>query len=180
MRANKEARSRAMRYKRPALASLGAEFLIQELEEIAEACDGIKYYVDQDDDETLLNALNGDEEAEWEFKVAFSDLSAKCEELQTALWEQQFEDFYRDFDDCTVALQDIVHPITNEVLRRKGDIEIGSDWYNADTEQFSSIGVGNPFWRVLAWAETPKPPVPEEIRPRVRRYFGKQVEAGNG
>ena len=104
-RGNKEERSRAMRYKRSALASLGAEFLIQELDEIAEACDGIKYYVEQNEnDETLLNALNGDEEAEWEFKVAFSDLSAKCEELQTALWGQQFEDFYRDFDDCTVAL----------------------------------------------------------------------------
>lgn len=105
MSESKEARSSAMRYKRPALASLGAEFLMAELDEINEACDGIKYYVEQaDNDETLLNALNGDEEAEWEFKVAFSDLSAKCEELQTALWDQQFEDFYRDFDDCTVAL----------------------------------------------------------------------------
>lgn len=56
-RGNKEARSRAMRYKRPALASLGAVFLIQELEEIAEACDGIKYYVEQNDDETLPEGM---------------------------------------------------------------------------------------------------------------------------
>ena len=101
---SKETRTRCMRYKRPALASLGAEVVVSELEEIIEECDNIRYWVDQEDDETLLNALDGDEEEEWEFKVAFADLSAKAEELQTCLWEIGFEDFYRDFDDCTVAL----------------------------------------------------------------------------
>lgn len=101
---SKETRTRCMRYKRPALASLGAEAIVSELEEIIEACDDIRYWVDQEDDETLLNALDGDEEEEWEFKMAFADLSAKAEELQTCLWEIGFEDFYRDFDDCTVAL----------------------------------------------------------------------------
>lgn len=74
------------------------------------------------------------------------------------------------------ALQDIVDPITKEVFYRKGDIEIGGDWYNADTGEFSTIGGENPFWRVLAWAEIPKPPIPEEIRPRVKCYFGAKVE----
>lgn len=51
-------RTRALRYKRPALASMGAEAIMTELDEIAENCNGIRYYVEQaDSDETLLNAL---------------------------------------------------------------------------------------------------------------------------
>lgn len=99
------ARTRALRYKRPALASMGAYNITNELDTIMEACDGVRYYIEQaDNDETLLNALDGDEDAEWEFRMAFSDLSAKAEYLQDRLYDQDFEDFFRDFDDATVAL----------------------------------------------------------------------------
>ena len=98
-------RTRALRYKRPALASMGAEAIMTELDEISENCNEIRYYVEQaDNDETLLNALEGDEDAEFEFRMAFAELSSKAEQLQTVLWDQSFEDFYRDFDDATVAL----------------------------------------------------------------------------
>lgn len=83
---------------------MGAEHIMRELEEIQAACDDIRYYVENaDDDETLLNAI-GDEEDEWEFRMAFADLSAKADNLASCLYDQNFEDFYRDFDDCTVAL----------------------------------------------------------------------------
>ena len=98
-------RTRALRYKRPALASMGAQEILLELESIVEACDNIRYYIEQaDSDETLLNALEGDEDEEWEFRMAFADLSAQADQLQTMLYDQDFEDFYRDFDDATVAL----------------------------------------------------------------------------
>lgn len=97
--------ARALRYKRPALASMGAEAIMAELDTIMEACNSVRYYIEQaDNDETLLNALDGDEDEEWEFRMAFADLSAKAEQLQDALYDQDFEDFYRDFDDATVAL----------------------------------------------------------------------------
>ena len=83
----------------------GAYNITQELDDIVEVCNGVRYYIEQaDNDETLLNALDGDEDAEWEFRMAFADLSAKADELQMRLYEQDFEDFYRDFDDATVAL----------------------------------------------------------------------------
>lgn len=105
MRGSKTDRTAALRYKRPALDSLGAEAIMAELDSILQACDDVRYYVEQDDnDETLLNALNGDEDAEWEFKMAFADVSAKAEQLQSALYEQSFEDFYQEFDDASVAL----------------------------------------------------------------------------
>lgn len=98
-------RTRALRYKRPALASMGAEAITLELDDIVENCNSVRYYIEQaDNDETLLNALQGDEDAEFEFRMAFADLSAKADQLQETLWSQGFEDFYRDFDDATVAL----------------------------------------------------------------------------
>lgn len=101
-------RTRNLRYKRPALASMDWDSIWRELDEIQEVCSDIHWFFDQDGDETLLNALDGDEEAEWEFKIAFADLEAKAEHLSNVPCEQfnwrYSEDAERDFNDCTVAL----------------------------------------------------------------------------
>ena len=96
----KAIRSRNLRYKRPALASLGYEIISNELYDIRCACDDVRYFVENDRD-TLLNALDGDDEAEWEFRMAFADLENKADELanQISAW-----DIRDDFDDCTVGL----------------------------------------------------------------------------
>ncbi len=102
--ASKANRTRNLRYKRPALASMGYDFIRPELWEIQDACTDIHYYIDHDDD-TLLNALDGDDEAVWEFKLAFADLEAKVERLIYAIGERcDYDGFPRMFDDCTVAL----------------------------------------------------------------------------
>lgn len=101
----KSERTRNLRYKRPALVSMGYDFLRSELDDIREACCNIHWF--SDDDETLLNALDGDEEQAYEFLVAFSDIEAQAEELWCILDEICFwdEDVYgRTYDDCTVAL----------------------------------------------------------------------------
>ncbi len=103
---NKTNRTYPMRYKRPALASMGYDSIVTELDEIYSACQDVQYYMD--DDDTLLNALDGDDEAEWEFKMAFSDLSAKAERLYTSVYDEVrllgHDGFERVFNDCTVAL----------------------------------------------------------------------------
>lgn len=99
-------RARNLRYKRPALASLGYDSLMTELSEIQEVCADVHWFVDQND-KTLLNALDGDDDAEWEFRLAFSDLEAKAEQLYETLQEQSRwdeDDFSRTYNDCTVAL----------------------------------------------------------------------------
>lgn len=96
----KAERTRALRYKRPALATMGFDAIFGELEEISEACSNVRYYIEQGD-ETLLNALGDDEEAEWEFRMAFCDLDGRAEQLMYALGECGNQ---REFDDCTVAL----------------------------------------------------------------------------
>ncbi len=96
----KAAKVRMMRYKRPALASMGYDKIREELEEITEACDEIRYY-DESDAESLLAAFDGDETEEEEFRMGFFDLSASAYEL----WEA-IEDLCEkvEYDDCTVAL----------------------------------------------------------------------------
>lgn len=100
MSATKAERTRNLRYKRPALASLGYEITLSELDEISEACTDVHWFIDEGG-ESLLNALDGDEDAEYEFRMAFSDLEAKAEELSSAIRDWDIRD---EFDDCTVAL----------------------------------------------------------------------------
>ena len=102
-------RTRNLRYKRPALASMGFDTMIAELDEIEEACSDVHWFTDQDD-ETLINALDGDEEA-WEFKLAFADLEAKADQLRRAMEENwgypapfYQTSFYQRYNYCTVAL----------------------------------------------------------------------------
>lgn len=102
----KAERARMLRFKRPALASLGYYEFRQELSEIGEACAEIHWFIDQND-ETLINALDNDYEEEYEFKMAFADLEAKAERLEEAVhewsrWNE--EEFGKIYDDCTVAL----------------------------------------------------------------------------
>lgn len=100
MRDSKSERTRRLRDKRPALESLGYDAMLSELYDIIEACADVKYFTENDCD-TLMNALDGDEEAEYEFRMAFSDLDAKADRLYDALRERVI---CEDFDDCTVGL----------------------------------------------------------------------------
>ena len=99
MEMTKAERTRTLRYKRPALATMGWEAIMAELEEIQEACDNVAYFIGDEDE--LLDAFDGDSEEAWEFRMGFSELSAKSNQLFEAMYEWGDRD---DFDDCTVAL----------------------------------------------------------------------------
>lgn len=98
-------RTRNLRYKRPALASLGFDAIQNKLDDISEACDYVHWYVDQESD-VLMDALDGNEEEAWEFKMAFADLEAKVYQLREAMQDNWMwpERYYQMFDYCTVAL----------------------------------------------------------------------------
>lgn len=104
-RRQREEKSRNLRYKRPALSSMGYEFISNRLYEISEECGNVRYLFG--DEDNLEELLGGEDEA-YEFKMAFSELSASAEKLQDCLWDAEREscdeDFGEHFDDCTVAL----------------------------------------------------------------------------
>lgn len=78
------------------------------------------------------------------------------------------------------AMRDIDPLPSGGELIHKGDIEITTEWYDAKRRYFDSIGENNPFWRVLAWANVLKPDVPEDVKPRLRIYFGAKVKWEDG
>lgn len=105
MAVDREQRTRALRYKRPALASMGYEHIQRELEEIVEACDDVAWFAG--DIDTLTEALDGSDEEAHEFMLACSNLSAKAGMLLEQLYEvgeYDPEGMARQYDDCTVAL----------------------------------------------------------------------------
>ena len=97
----RQEKARDLRWKRGALESLGSAWLMSGLEEIEGACSDVKYYIDEDD-ETLINALDGDEEQALEFKMMFADLGADADRLRGAVEDWQFDS--EDYDACTLEL----------------------------------------------------------------------------
>ena len=97
--------ARSLRYKRAALAFMGFDHIRDELYEMRDSMDAIHWWSDQDE-ETLLSALDGDEDDAWEFKMAFSHLEARADSLFETIYELcRYEDnFGQTYDDCTVAL----------------------------------------------------------------------------
>ena len=105
MAVDKEQRTRALRYKRPALASMGYEHIQSELEEIIGACDDVAWFAG--DIDTLTDALDGSDEEAHEFMMACGDLFGKAGLLLEELYEVgewDSDGIARRYDDCTVAL----------------------------------------------------------------------------
>ena len=73
-------RAKMLRYKKSMLDELNFDYIQNKFYEIKEECDEIRYYIECGDD-TLLNALDGDDEQEFEIRMMFADLSGECEIL---------------------------------------------------------------------------------------------------
>lgn len=101
---SKADRCRNLRYKKPALMDLGFFAITSKLDEIQEMCSEIHWAFD--DDETLINALDGNEDDAYEFRMAFTDVESEAYQLQRCLEERFYyeDDPEREFDDCLVAL----------------------------------------------------------------------------
>lgn len=89
-------KAEAMRYKKAMLADLNIERIYDALNEISSDCADFQYYFEGSDD-TLLNALDGDEDQEYEFKMMFSDLSYECEMLTDTLSDEYVTEHFDDF-----------------------------------------------------------------------------------
>lgn len=127
-------KARNLRYKRAALAELNLDYIKERLWDIMGECDDIRYFVEHDN-ETLLNALDGDEEEEYEFKMMFSDLSAECEMLDDVFSGYSVYDGYvaEHFDDFFVGIM-----LNNESPFQM----VGFDDYEEDYYRLMSFEAG--------------------------------------
>ena len=62
-----------------------------------------------------------------------------------------------------------------EVGWKKGEIEITTDYFDANKKEWQEIGKDNPYWKVVAWADMLRPDVPPSLRDKVKMYFGIEV-----
>ena len=91
----KQEKAKELRYKRAMLAELNIETIQSELEDISEFCSDVRYWCD--DEEALIDALDGDDEDALEFKMLFSTLSAECDILNEAFYENYITKHFDDF-----------------------------------------------------------------------------------
>lgn len=88
-------KARMMRYKKPAVKMLNAYEMQDVLNDIMEECSYLQYSSDDEIEDVL-----GDEDAAYEFRMMFSDLSADAERMYNDLCEEMC---WEHFDDCMVA-----------------------------------------------------------------------------
>lgn len=85
----KRQKARNLRIKKPIVKELNLDTIKEKIFDIQSECEEIRWYTDSDDGEdSLLNALDGNEDEAYEFKMAFADLCAECDALQTDLNEE--------------------------------------------------------------------------------------------
>ena len=92
---NKAEKARNLRYRRPALAMIKRDSIVDELWEISEECESLEYAIE--DDEKLEEAFDGDSDEIHEFKMRFSDLTYRCDQLREALFENEVNEHFDDF-----------------------------------------------------------------------------------
>ena len=69
-----------LRYRKPIVKNLNLSSIKETLWEIQEQCEEVHWYFDSNDD-TLINALDGNEDEAYEFRMMFGDLCAECEQM---------------------------------------------------------------------------------------------------
>ena len=77
-------KARQLRYRKPIVRDLNLQAIQNRLWEIQEECENVRWFEDNDE-ETLIEALDGDEDEAYEFKMMFADLCAECEQMQNDL-----------------------------------------------------------------------------------------------
>ena len=85
-------KAKQIRYKKPIVRDLNLDTIQLELDDMIEVCYEIHWY--DDDEESLVNALNGDEDEAYEFKMAFSDLEAELNQFQEDLREEYVSEYF--------------------------------------------------------------------------------------
>ncbi len=98
--ATKREKARQLRYKKPIVRNLNLDSVKEELLDIQGKCEDVRWYF-EDEDDTLINALDGDEDEAYEFKMMFGDLCSECEQLR---WDLEEEFVPECFDQFFVAV----------------------------------------------------------------------------
>lgn len=76
-----------LRYKKPIVRFLNLDFIKENLSEMREACEDVRWFTESQDESLLEDLLDSEDEA-YEFKMAFADLCGECERMCQDLYEE--------------------------------------------------------------------------------------------
>lgn len=91
-----------LRYKKPIVRYLNYDFILENLSDMQEACEDVRWFTETED-ESLLEDLLGNEEEAYEFKIAFANLCGECERMWYDLHEEWIPECFNIFFVATGA-----------------------------------------------------------------------------
>lgn len=120
-------KAQALRWQKPMAKGLNWWEISESLSDIMSACEDIRWMTE--DDEQLIDLLDGDEEEAFEFKMAFSSLAADCDRMCEDMEQIRLYDFMSTDadDDDQATLFDLFFP----AVRTSGPY-LGYDEYEED------------------------------------------------
>lgn len=93
-------KAKKLRMTRPIVHDLNLDKIKEDLWDMQNECEEVRWYYETDED-TLLNALDGDEDEAYEFRMAFADLCAECDRMIEDLHDAFLPD---NFDTLLVGI----------------------------------------------------------------------------
>lgn len=90
----KQYKAKQLRYKKPIARDMNLDYIREQIWNMGELISDVQWFVD--DHENLTNALAGDEDEAYAFKMAFCDLAAELEQFESDLDETWIPDCFDD------------------------------------------------------------------------------------
>ena len=90
----KQYKAKQLRYKKPIARDMNLSFIQESIWNMGELITDVQWFVE--DQENLVNALNGDEDEAYAFRMAFSDLAAELEQFEQDLNNEYIPDCFDD------------------------------------------------------------------------------------
>lgn len=90
----KQQKAKALRYKKPIMEYMNLDSIRESVYEMGELIGDVQWFCN--DEDNLVNALDGDEDEAWQFKMAFSDLAAELEQFEYDLQNGYVPDCFDD------------------------------------------------------------------------------------
>ena len=85
-------KAKQLRYKKPIVRDLNLDSIRNDLWDMQSVCSDIHWY--DNDEESLVNALDGNEDEAYEFKMAFTDLESQLDQFQEDLDEAYVSEYF--------------------------------------------------------------------------------------
>ena len=90
----KQLKAKNLRYKKPIAQYMSLDFIRESVWDMQEVITDVQWFIE--DEANLVNAMNGDEDDAYEFKIAFSDLAAELQQFEEDLNDEWIPECFDD------------------------------------------------------------------------------------